>query len=400
MVQNLAVTEPSAERTRAKPPRSWARPLGDPLAWSAVDKSLLVVAIMLPGIAVLALIGHLFNGWIYLPEDSGEKVRTLIDRLTFMGAGIWLGLGFAGFLLRTRLPDSRVFMWLTITLYSLTIAAFVCMSGSFHSPGWILVIGGVVVGLLLFDRPVTFVGLAVFVAGFAAIQVAGEAGWLGELGVVTRPPSPIGDEWRWWMARMAASTAVFGGGTIWLVVYVTGLLREREHRLDHMSKTDALTMVANRRHFVELLERELARAKRYGTSLSCVMIDLDHFKEVNDRHGHLVGDQVLVAVADALRRSIRDSDMVARYGGEEFVLLLPSTDLPGARDLAERCRAVVAATQVAGRQGLLSVTASMGVASLPPALDLDQLLSAADEALYRAKHDGRDRVVVSERKAA
>ncbi|HTM22873.1 MAG TPA: GGDEF domain-containing protein [Kofleriaceae bacterium] len=384
-----------------KPPRSWARPLGDPLAWSAVDKSLLVVAIMLPGIAVLALIGHLFNGWIYVPQAAtGERLRALIDRLTLAGAGVWLALLAAGLVLRTRQPGSRVFMWLTVTLYSITVTLFICMSGSFHSPGWILVIGGVVVGLLLFGRAVTLFGLALFVAVFATIQVAGEAGWLGELGVVTRPPAPIGPEWRWWMARMAASTALFGGATIWLVFYVTGLLREREQRLDHMSKTDALTMVANRRHFLELLDRELARARRYSTPLSCVMIDLDHFKGVNDGHGHLIGDQVLVAVADALRRSIRESDMVARYGGEEFVLLLPSTDLTGARDLAERCRAVIAATQVAGRQGLLSVTASMGVASLPPATDMDTLLSAADEALYQAKDGGRDRVVVSDRKAA
>jgi diguanylate cyclase (GGDEF)-like protein len=387
-------------RSGSKPPRSWARPLGDPLAWSAVDKSLLVVAIILPGIAVLALIGHVFNGWIYLPEATGERLRALIDRLTILGAGVWLLLLAAGLLLRTRVPGSRVFMWLTVTLYSVTVTAFICVSGSFHSPGWILVIGGVVVGLLLFGRTVTLFGLGVFVIGFSLIQVAGEAGWLGDLGVVTRPPAPIGPAWRWWMARMAASTALFGGATIWLVFYVTGLLREREQRLDHMSKTDALTLVANRRHFLELLERELARARRYGASLSCVMVDLDHFKEVNDRHGHLIGDQVLVAVADALRRSIRESDVVARYGGEEFVLLLPSTDLTGARDLAERCRAVIAATQVAGRQGLLSVTASMGVASLPPAADLDGLLSAADEALYQAKDGGRDRVVVSDRKAA
>ncbi len=386
---------------RNLPPRSWSRPLGDPLAWSVVDKSLLVVAVMLPGIGVLMLIGHLFSGWIYLPESSGDRVRGLIDQLTLLGAALWLSLLAAGLWLRRRLPGSRVYMWLTVTFYSLTIGFFICMSGSFHSPGWILVIGGAVVGLLLFDRRVTFVGLAVFLLAFTAVQVASEAGWLGELAVVTRPPSPSGGEWRWWLGRMAFSTLVFGGLTIALVVYVTGLLRERERRLDHMSKTDALTMVANRRHFLELLERELARSRRYATPVSCVMIDLDHFKEVNDRHGHMVGDQVLVAVAEALRRSIRDSDVVARYGGEEFVLLLPSTDVTGAQELAERCRAVVAATQVAGRHGLLSVTASMGVASLAGGSgDLDQLLSAADDALYRAKSDGRDRVVVAESKAA
>jgi len=396
------VTAPGAEPRPHTPPRSWARPLGDPLAWSAVDKSLLVVAIMLPGIAVLALIGLLLNGWIYLPEQSGEPVRQLIGRLTLVGALTWMAMGAAGWLLRRRAPDSRVFVVLTVILYAVTVAGFVCLSGSFHSPGWILLIGGATVGLLLFGRALTFFGLGVFVIVFATVQVAGEAGWLGELSVVTRPPSPTGDDWRWWMARMAASTVIFGGATLALIVYVTGLVGEREQRLDHMSKTDGLTGVANRRHFLELLERELARTQRYGATLSCVMIDLDHFKEVNDRHGHLVGDQVLVAVAEALQRSIRDSDVVARYGGEEFVLLLPSTDVTGARELAERCRQVIAGTQVAGRHGLLSVTASMGVASLPAGSpgDLDRLLSAADDALYRAKDAGRDRVVVAEREAA
>ena len=153
----------------------------------------------------------------------------------------------------------------------------------------------------------------------------------------------------------------------------------------------------NRREFVATFERELARSNRYGQPLSVVIVDLDHFKKINDRHGHLAGDAVLMAASGMLGQELRAEDSLARYGGEEFVLLLPATDGEGARAVAERCRARLASTPIVADGASVSLTASFGVASRAPgdAARAEELLRIADDALYRAKKAGRNRVVAA-----
>lgn len=167
--------------------------------------------------------------------------------------------------------------------------------------------------------------------------------------------------------------------------------------VERRAKTDALTGLWNRRHFTVELARWLDQADRYATPVSLVMVDVDHFKRVNDTHGHAVGDEVLRHVAALLRDGARTVDTVARLGGEEFALLLPSTDAAGAAEVAERLRATLAARPVrlAGGEALV-VTASFGVAGYPATtLTRERVVEAADAALYAAKRDGRNRVVVS-----
>nr|WP_225937169.1 diguanylate cyclase [Myxococcus sp. RHSTA-1-4] len=163
--------------------------------------------------------------------------------------------------------------------------------------------------------------------------------------------------------------------------------------LQRLSSTDGLTGVHNHRHFQERLRDEFRRAQRYDDALSLILLDLDHFKSVNDQHGHAAGDGVLREVAGALQRGVRETDLVARYGGEEFAVLLPRTHLTGALTVAERVRRELRALRV-GPDGCLRVTASLGVSSFPhrSVLTPEQLLLTADEALYRAKHEGRDRI--------
>ncbi|GAA0810252.1 diguanylate cyclase [Spirilliplanes yamanashiensis] len=161
-----------------------------------------------------------------------------------------------------------------------------------------------------------------------------------------------------------------------------------------LATTDPLTGVANRRHFFELAGREVAAAHRTGRRLAALMIDIDHFKQVNDTYGHQAGDDVIRGVVERLRAGHREADILARYGGEEFVLLLPDVG-DGAPELAERLRAAVAAGPVETRDGPVPVTISVGCAHLGPAdHEPDRLLGRADESLYRAKQAGRDRVVV------
>src|SRR5665648_1033771 len=161
--------------------------------------------------------------------------------------------------------------------------------------------------------------------------------------------------------------------------------------MERQAISDGLTGLHNYRHFHETLKAEVRRAERYGETFCLLMMDLDHFKSVNDTIGHQKGDEVLRAVSDVLRACSRESDYLARYGGEEFVIILPRTALEEARTLAERIRASVAAIDIG--HDTVRVTMSIGVAAFPEsAVDSDGVLGAADAALLLAKSYGRDRV--------
>jgi len=165
-------------------------------------------------------------------------------------------------------------------------------------------------------------------------------------------------------------------------------------RLEQLAQTDPLTQLLNRRALTERINAEMERALRYDSTMALLMIDLDHFKSVNDTYGHLVGDDVLRDVAQLLHDTIRTSDIVARYGGEEFLVLLPETDDEGAESFAERIRAAVEGHGFAAESlgTPLRLTASVGVAVFPAARieSVEDLFSRADAALYRAKADGRN----------
>jgi diguanylate cyclase (GGDEF)-like protein/hemerythrin-like metal-binding protein/PAS domain S-box-containing protein len=164
--------------------------------------------------------------------------------------------------------------------------------------------------------------------------------------------------------------------------------------LEKLAATDKLTGLWNRRHFEQLAGVEIARCRRYSHMASLVMVDIDHFKSVNDRFGHDVGDRTLTSVARALREALRGSDSVCRWGGEEFVVLLPAISATGAVRMADRLRAVVEMLDLGPTPG--RVTVSAGVAQLGPGEELAKWLKRADEALYRAKALGRNRVELSE----
>jgi diguanylate cyclase (GGDEF)-like protein len=175
---------------------------------------------------------------------------------------------------------------------------------------------------------------------------------------------------------------------------VVALDNARLHRIvREQALVDGLTGLANRRHAERSLETEFARAERFGGPLAVVLCDLDDFKEVNDRHGHLVGDDVLRELATVLEATVRSVDIAARWGGEEFVLILPGTDAAGGAQFAERARAALADRTILTQDGVpVRVTASFGVASWPEHGADDELLGAADSALYQAKHKGKNRV--------
>lgn len=169
-----------------------------------------------------------------------------------------------------------------------------------------------------------------------------------------------------------------------------------EMELERLARTDMLTAITNRRHFFELAESQFALAQRYDHQLAIMMLDVDHFKGINDRYGHLAGDAVLQAVAQKCQSHMRSTDIFARYGGEEFIFLLPEQTEAGAVELAERLRQLLEQAEVKFEAWNLKVTASFGLALIQKesGLTLEQMIDRADQALYQSKKNGRNRITV------
>lgn len=178
------------------------------------------------------------------------------------------------------------------------------------------------------------------------------------------------------------------------ILYLQEQLITARETLRDQATHDSLTGLWNRAATLELLVNELARQQRHGGSVGIGLIDLDRFKEVNDVHGHLVGDDILRATAEAMKQCTRRYDAIGRFGGEEFILVLPGCDEINALSHAERMRAAISQISVQTPNGPVGITASLGVTIARPEQNIDVcgLIRAADAALYEAKHQGRNRV--------
>jgi diguanylate cyclase (GGDEF)-like protein/PAS domain S-box-containing protein len=173
-------------------------------------------------------------------------------------------------------------------------------------------------------------------------------------------------------------------------------LEHANEQLERLSSTDRLTGLLNRGTWENLLDAEFERYRRYGHNTVLVMFDIDHFKPVNDTHGHLVGDEVIREVARVTRESLRQADRPGRYGGEEFSIILPETDMEGAWTICEHIREAIAALQIPAGDDIIQCTVSMGLVQASAAPDnYMQWLQQADDALYQAKKGGRNQCVVA-----
>lgn len=199
-----------------------------------------------------------------------------------------------------------------------------------------------------------------------------------------------GFDWR------IALVALCGAGSlvalvVWPLMHMLRDLEAARVQLDVLATRDELTGVYNRRQFLVLAEREWARCRRYDMGAALLMLDVDHFKRVNDRHGHLAGDLLLREIARGISDTLRHADFVGRFGGEEFIVFLPHTDTLGALDVAERIREKVAATMLEWRGERVAATLSVGVGTLGIEHDnIGALVADADRALYTAKSAGRN----------
>jgi len=248
----------------------------------------------------------------------------------------------------------------------------------------------VIAGVAFTHRPTHgFRAYGLFASGYlvaaAMLLLRGLGAWV-EPQAYAAAPAPYSHQG---LLYFVACALVVSSSLAYLLMH-----RERaDEETRRLAITDPLTGIFNRRTFIELAERELARSRRDSTSLSLMILDLDHFKQVIDTYGHLVGDEVLVAFTGLIKERARGGDLVVRYGGEEFCVLLPATSLPAAVALAERIRAATEATALTAHP--VKITVSVGVTAYAgaPGVTLETLLARADEALYRAKHEGRNRVV-------
>jgi diguanylate cyclase (GGDEF)-like protein len=312
----------------------------------------------------------------------------------------WLVLtAVTGGLIRRGSPGPQWLGHATTQLYVLAMGYQTYMLGTVTSPALLVPLGSILVGLLFFPPRVVWLGLATCTACVLLPEVARLAGLIPYAPLLRGSLHENPDVTYFWSGFM---WFVVGPASVLLVVvfrHLVNELRVREKALSEIASTDVLTGISNRRHFMDLLTREYGRAVRSGRPLSCMMVDLDYFKHINDEHGHAVGDIVLRATSQRLSLGLRATDMVARIGGEEFAALLPDTDIEGAVRVAERCRELLrgAPVVVEGRASV-RVTASFGLAALDTSLmkASGELLAAADRALYSSKGGGRDCVSISD----
>mgnify|MGYP001104455146 FL=1 len=273
-----------------------------------------------------------------------------------------------------------------------------------------LAVGGMLLALLLGSQllagSLAFVSTGAFTAGMFVLGLVSAwrqrpsaryfllATFFGMLGVGLTAMSVWG--------KIPFSLFTFHAAEIGLLIEATLLAlalahwmrqhREARYLAEQVARQDALTQLNNRRAFQEAAQLLVDTSTRHDRPLSLVMMDIDHFKSINDRYGHKTGDEALVAVANMLKRMSRSSDVVARWGGEEFILLLPETGLQQAVNHAERLRRAVSELRIPAGDGVLSMTASFGIATRSAAMSLEELIHEADMQLYQAKQSGRDRV--------
>lgn len=372
---------------------TWRDTLIDIINWNAVDRGLLPLGLGLP------LFVQVLCWYQYVLSRPDRD--TLID-IGFASQAmslLWLMIGMSmmllaiGWAIRKRHPDVAWFQYVTTLFYALAMTYLSWTVGTMTLMTGVVMLGAPVAGFILLERgPVVLAFLTAFGLSIA-LSVASARGLVPYAPLVMPPATPE--------ATMFWTLSTYFLSLIPIVVLIVladralSSWRQREAGIHAISRTDALTGIHNRRSILELLDKEIARTRRHGPPLAVVILDLDHFKSVNDTRGHPTGDRVLQHTAAVLQRTVRQCDAIGRYGGEEFLLLLPDTSLEGAQVLAERCRERLAAEIIADDQGQpFSISGSFGLACNEHCYELAAgvLIKAADDALYRAKHGGRNRV--------
>ncbi|MCU1279847.1 MAG: hypothetical protein JWM53_3393 [bacterium] len=359
--------------------------------------------------------------WLAIPRRSPSGVRQWCAALALQAlASVLLGRrAFGGTALTASIVAVNVALALSLTLQLSSLSAH--YRRPFARP-WHLAaaLGCALVAGVLVARPALRIGAVSVIYGAAMIAIGlvarrwhgrepGRGNRLLAYGsfagaAISLLRAPVAALWPAHVGELHAGLmpilTTLGAQAVTLATSLGFLLMHRERQEqehERLAMTDALTGVYNRRTLFDLGEKELLRARRTGASLSLVILDVDHFKKINDKYGHLGGDAVLLRFVEVVRGCLRQSDVLTRYGGEEFCILLPGVGRAGARVVGERIRSTIEASTFFVGAIPLRVTSSVGVADLPndAAATLSSMVARADQALYVAKRDGRNRVSVA-----
>jgi len=363
----------------------WSRP--DPVLAEAGVAGELFVAKLRIGLASVLLLIPLINA-VFFPVDSKENL---------VGIGLTSGIFLLSVLVYWRTSQEYSPSWLSfasssfdVTLVSIALGMFVFLNQPHTAvnskvifEGYFLAITGT---SLRYDKRVCISAGLLAVGEYVAIVFFAATHW--DLNSPDYSPFPYG--MFSWSAQIARFIILLTASALSLSIVT------RSQKLLKLATTDVLTGLFNRGHVDDRLAMELSRARRYGKPLTIAVIDVDHFKALNDAHGHVSGDNVLRNIGSILRNSFRESDTAGRYGGEEFIVILPETAMDAALQKLESLRKLVADTPVALPTGAGSahVTISAGLAGFPhDGKSAGELFASADERMFQAKREGRNRVV-------
>lgn len=367
--------------------------LATALEWPAVEKGLLLLFWILP----LYVQYLLWATYVHLRPDRDRLIHVEVSRMAMAVQAclflIAVCIALWGVWLRRRRPDYLPFQHVVLQFFGISLVLVSYPIGTMSFCAGVVLLGTPIFGFILLDRVAVWMAALVALTLLAGLSYATVLGTLPYAPVVV-PPTDQASR-LFWLNSTFFFAAPF---LIFITVMADQLLgwwRDREERIRQLSRTDALTGLHNRRSILELYERALSAAARESAPLAVVILDLDHFKRINDTWGHPVGDRVLQAAAAVLREQVRAGDLVGRYGGEEFMVVLPGADSHAAVRVMERCRLALAAMVLQADGGEpVPVSASFGVVvgtGLAPS-EAGRLIHRADEALYEAKSAGRNRV--------
>jgi diguanylate cyclase (GGDEF)-like protein len=371
-------------------------PTGSPFGWNARDRSLYVQFLTVLLMVIVSFSFAVLDGWPFLLERPVDDAALRTTTALAIGALLfWIGVYACTWrwYVRRKAKFSWLLFW-TIATHIITGTAVCYAIGPYTAASGLIMVAALLLGMVLLERRSLWIAVIGWFTSMFAMHFASKAGVLPFLSLFEASLEQTD------LARVAAEHAV-AAALIYIPLavimdHLIGVWRQDERSLYEAAQFDSLTGAYTRGFAMAVMHRALAKARADSTPLGVLMLDLDHFKRINDAHGHARGDLVLAATTRAVQSTLRAGDIVGRFGGEEFVLLLPGADLAQAVGAAERCRAAVAKMEIADAP-YLSVTASVGVAAFPNhGDDLDALLKASDRAMYAAKANGRNRIEMAE----
>ncbi len=371
------------------------------LDWSDRDKAILLSALTVPLLLFYTL-------WLWYTEQFTHFGRTFFnpDGVSLMYACLlggmlgWVVLGIIGLILRSDERESWTYVLVTIIYYGLSLVPLGYGIGVMSPMIGVVLLGASLVGFVLFDFLRVMMSFLLNLGILVVLSVMTSSGSLPYAPLFIDDPITKASSSTYWMISQFLQGLPFVLLVFGLIYVLLTRWRQREFMTRELARTDALTSIANRRAIMDILKHELASTRRNSRPFSVVMLDLDHFKSINDTYGHDAGDEVLVATARMLEGTLRESDWVGRYGGEEFVLVLPQTDADTAVQAVERIRNALATLVFdIGPASQLRVTASYGICAVygedgaaePP---IERVLMRVEQAMTAAKDAGRNGYVV------